>query len=101
MIRILGEGGCGAKRSRRMRAGEHFQIALQFQQNRHCSPALIRPCGALPPGEGIGCVQIIRLPRKKVQTGKFGLHLLFMEVVLRQLVSNLTPPYQAARSKNT
>ena len=32
-----------------MRAGEHWQIALQFHQNRHCSPALIRPCGALSP----------------------------------------------------
>ena len=28
------------------RAGEHLQIALQFQQNRHCFPALIRPFAA-------------------------------------------------------
>ena len=40
-----------------------------------------------------------KLPRKKVQTSKSGLHLLFMAVVLRQLVVNLIPPYQAARAK--
>ena len=38
---------------------------------------------------------------KKVQPGKSGLHLLFIAVVLRQLVSNLIPPYQAARSRNS
>ena len=45
----LREGGCGAKRSRRMRVREYLQIALQFQQNRHCFPALIRPFGAPSP----------------------------------------------------
>ena len=40
-----------------------------------------------------------RLPRKKVQPDKLRLHLLLMAVVLRQLVSNLIPPYQAARTK--
>ena len=38
LIRILGEGAPQG----RMRAGEHWRIALQFQQNRNCSPALIR-----------------------------------------------------------
>ena len=38
---------------------------------------------------------------KKVQPGKSGLHLLFIAVVLRQLVSNLIPPYQAARTKTS
>ena len=40
-----------------------------------------------------------RLPRKKVQTSKSGLHLLFMADTLWQLAANLTPPYQAARTK--
>ena len=37
--------------------------------------------------------------RKKVQTSKSGLHLLFIAVILKQLVANLIPPYQAARSQ--
>ena len=37
-------------------------------------------------------------PRKKVQTGKSGLHLLLMADILRQLAANPIPPYQAARS---
>ena len=40
------------------------------------------------------------LPRKKVQTWQIaGLHLLLMATILRQLVTNLIPPYQAARSQ--
>ena len=39
-----------------------------------------------------------KLPRKKVQTSKSGLHLLFLANILRQLAANLEPPYQAARS---
>ena len=40
-----------------------------------------------------------KLPRKKVQPSESGLHLLLMATVLRQLVANLMPSYQAARSK--
>ena len=36
-----------------------------------------------------------------VQTSKSGLHLLFTADILKQLVANLVPPYQAARSKNS
>ena len=35
-------GEAGSAKPRLMRVGEHFRFALQFQQNRHCSPALIR-----------------------------------------------------------
>ena len=43
-----------------------------------------------------------KTPRKKVQTNKLGLHLLWMADILRQLVTNLIPPvsggaYQDAR----
>ena len=37
--------------------------------------------------------------RKKVQPDEIRLHLLFAANILRQLVTNLIPPYQAARSK--
>ena len=36
-----------------------------------------------------------------MQTNKSGLHLLFTADILKQLVANLVPPYQAARSKNS
>ena len=52
-------------------------------------------------GKALGACKYEKLPRKKVQPDKFRMHLLFMAVVLRQLVSNLTPPYQAARSRNS
>ena len=50
-------------------------------------------------GEGFWCSKTRKTPRKKVQTNKLGLHLLWMADILRQLVTNLIPPYQAARTK--
>ena len=38
-------------------------------------------------------------PRKKVQPDELRLHLLLMADILRQLVTNLITPYQAARIK--
>ena len=52
-------------------------------------------------GKALGACKYRKLLRKKVQPDKFRMHLLLMAVVLRQLVSNLTPPYQAARSRNS
>ena len=40
-----------------------------------------------------------KLPRKKVQTSKSGLHLLLTANIQRQLLANLVPAYQAARGK--
>ena len=50
-----------------MRAGEHFCIALQFHQNRHCAPALIRllrfaPQPPSPQGKAWGFPQIQGFP---------------------------------------
>ena len=54
------------------------------------------PSGAprqLPLTRGaFGAYKSIKLPRKKVQTGKSGLHLLLMANILRKLVANLIPP---------
>ena len=61
---------------------------------------LSQPSAASSPGRGaLGACKTIKPPREKVQTGKSGLHLLLMATVLRQLVTNLIPPYQAARTK--
>ena len=45
----------------------------------------------------------IDLYKKAAEENKIGFHphLLLIAVVLRQLVSNLIPPYQAARSRNS
>ena len=40
-----------------------------------------------------------KLPRKKVQTSKFGLHLLLFAMIQQQLAANLVSTYQAACSK--
>ena len=93
-------GEAGSAKPGLMRAGEHLRTALQFQQNRHCSPALIRPCGAPSPrGRHWVRTNTENFPRKKVQPDKFRLHLLLTASILRQLVTNLIPPYQAARSQ--
>ena len=42
-------------------------------------------------GEGFWCSKTRKTPRKKVQTNKLGLHLLWMADILRQLVTNLIP----------
>ena len=66
---------------------------------------LIRHGSAVPPsphrGRLWGAQKDRKPPRKKVQTNKLGLHLLLMAEILQQLVTNLEPPYQAARSKNS
>ena len=54
---------------------------------------------AFPQGKAFGAYKYRNLPRKKVQTGKSGLYLLFTADILQQLVTNLIPPYQAARTK--
>ena len=70
---------------------------------KHGCPHLIRHGFAVPPsphrGKALNAYKSINPPRKKVQTSKSGLHLLFMAVVLRQLAANQIPPYQAARTK--
>ena len=64
---------------------------------------LIRHGSAVPPsphrGRLWGAQKDRKPPRKKVQTNKLGLHLLLMAEILQQLVANLVPPYQAARTK--
>ena len=64
---------------------------------------LIRHGSAVPPsphrGRLWGAQKDRKPPRKKVQTNKLGLHLLLMAEILQQLVTNLEPPYQAARSQ--
>ena len=64
---------------------------------------LIRHGFAVPPsphrGRLWGAQKDRKPPRKKVQTNKSGLHLLFTADILKQLVANLVPPYQAARTK--
>ena len=45
------------------------------------------------------CSKNRKSPRKKVQPDKFRLHLLFPAKIPRQLLSNLIPTYQAARTK--
>ena len=57
---------------------------------------------AFPQGKAFGAYKYRNLPRKKVQTGKSGLHLLLIADILRQLVANLMPTvsggaYQDAR----
>ena len=47
----------------------------------------------------LGACKSIKPPRKKVQTSKSGLHLLLTANIQRQLLANLVPAYQAARSK--
>ena len=78
----------------------------QSRLRRASIPTPFVPSGHFPLIGGIGpwkgslwCVQNNKIQCKKVQTSKSGLHLLFIAVVLRQLVSNLIPPYQAARTK--
>ena len=62
-------------------------------------PSRLPPCHLPLIGEGFWCSKTRKTPRKKVQTNKLGLHLLWMAEILRQLVTNLIPPYQAARTK--
>ena len=68
-------------------------------------PHLIRHGFAVPPsphrGRLWGAQKHRKPPRKKVQTNKLGLHLLLMADILRKLAANPTPPYQAARSRNS
>ncbi len=47
----------------------------------------------------LGAYKTIKIQCKKVQTGKSSPHLLLTANIQRQLVSNLIPPYQAARTK--
>ena len=47
----------------------------------------------------LGCVQIKKIQCKKVQSDKIRLHLLFIANILRKLLTNLIPTYQAARSQ--
>ena len=46
-----------------------------------------------------GCEANNKIQCKKVQPDKRRLHLLLTANILRQLFTNLTPPYQAARTK--
>ena len=73
------------------------------QLRRRRSVHLIRHGSAVPPsphrGRLWGAQKDRKPPRKKVQTSKSGLHLLFTADILKQLVTNLVPPYQAARSQ--
>ena len=69
--------------------------------------ALLRPCfrqNQHPRAEQspapTGCEANNEIQCKKVQTGKSGLHLLFLANILRQLAANLESPYQAARSRS-
>ena len=71
------------------------------------SGALLRPCfrqnqhkRAEQSPAPTGCEANNEIQCKKVQTGKSGLHLLFLANILRQLAANLEPPYQAARSRS-
>ena len=50
-------------------------------------------------GKALGACKFIKLPRKKVQPDKLRLHLLFTANIQRQLLTNLIPTYQAARTK--
>ena len=60
----------------------------------------LRPFGPAPLDKGsLGCVQIKKIQCKKVQSDKLRLHLLFTANIQRQLLTNLIPPYQAARTK--
>ena len=78
-------------------------VGIEFGTSCLRTVAVNRRCGGEPDGSYLLAGQIVRTKKKiqckKVQTSKSGLHLLFIAVVLRQLVSNLMPPYQAARSK--
>ena len=57
-------------------------------------------CGPAPLDKGsLGCVQIKKIQCKKVQSDKIRLHLLFIANILRKLLTNLIPTYQAARSQ--
>ena len=63
---------------------------------------LIRHGSAVPPSPHRGrlwCSKNRKSSRKKVQPDKFRLHLLFTAKIPRQLLSNLIPTYQAARTK--
>ena len=60
----------------------------------------LRPFGPAPLDKGsLGCVQIKKIQCKKVQSDKIRLHLLFIANILRKLLTNLIPTYQAARSQ--
>ena len=50
-------------------------------------------------GEGIEVLKKLKIPRKKVQPDKLRLHLLFTANIQRQLLTNLIPTDQAARTK--
>ena len=70
-------------------------------RRRKC-PHLIRHGSAVPPSPHRGrlwCSKNRKSSRKKVQTNKSGLHLLFTADILQQPVANLIPTYQAARTK--
>ena len=63
---------------------------------------LIRHGFAMPPSPRRGrlwCLQIQKTFQQKVQPDKLRLHLLLTANILRQLVSNMIPPYQAERSQ--
>ena len=65
-------------------------------------PHLIRHGFAMPPSPRRGrlwCLQIQKTSQQKVQPDKLRLHLLFTANIQRQLLTNLIPPYQAARTK--
>ena len=66
-----------------------------------CSNLSVCFADSSPERGAMGACKSIKPPRKKVQTIKSGLHLLFIAIVLGQLVANLEPPYQAARSRNS
>ena len=60
----------------------------------------LRPFGPAPLDKGsLGACKFIKPPRKKVQSDKLRLHLLFAANIQRQRLIKLIPTYQAARTK--
>ena len=60
----------------------------------------LRHSGSAPLDKGsLGACKFIKPPRKKVQSDKLRLHLLFAANIQRQRLIKLIPTYQAARTK--
>ena len=83
----------------RSEAEQTDEVASVANLGASTSSVTATPCHLPLIGEGFWCSKTRKTPRKKVQTNKLGLHLLWMADILRQLVTNLIPPYQAARTK--
>ena len=56
-------------------------------------------CNQISGGKILGACKFIKPPRKKVQSDKLRLHLLFAANIQRQRLIKLIPTYQAARTK--